>query len=300
MEARFPSMGGAAHVIVNGDEHLVDLARARLADLEARWTRFRDDSELSALNAAHGAAVIVSPETAEVVALAIDAWRRTGGLFDPTLLDDLVAAGYDRPFASLQRTHRVAPVPVLSRREASCADVWVDLTASLVAVPDHIGLDLGGIGKGRAADLVANELLDAGARGAAVAVGGDLRVAGEPDDAPAWTVGIDLPLGGALTDVVLIDGGVATSTRARRQWQTTHGVAHHLIDPTTRRPADNGVVQVTVVAGDAAWAEVYAKAAFLAGLPEGVTLLESAGMAGLFVDEDGELYRTPSFERFER
>jgi thiamine biosynthesis lipoprotein len=300
MEDRFPSMGGFAHVIVNGDAELIGIARARLAELEARWTRFTDDSELAKLNAAHGGPVIVSPETAAVIALAIDAWWRTGGRFDPTMLEELLAAGYDRTFSEVRSSRVVAPMRSLPFRDTSCADVWVDLDASMVAVPAGIALDLGGIGKGRAADVVALELLDAGARGAAIAVGGDLRVAGVPEDAEAWTVGIDLPLGGALTDVVLREGGVATSTRARRQWQTTEGVAHHLLDPATRRPADNGVVQVTVVAGDAAWAEVYAKAAFLAGLDEGPALLESAGMAGLFVDEDGELYRTTTFERFER
>jgi len=93
-------MGTWAHVVIagGGDRgQALDRARRRIDDLERRWSRFLPDSEVSRLNAGAGRPVLVSPETARLVARAVDAWRLTAGRFDPTVLPALVAAGYDRP-----------------------------------------------------------------------------------------------------------------------------------------------------------------------------------------------------------
>ena len=81
--------------------HLVQLAQDRIADLERRWSRFVDGSEISTLNRYAGAPVVVSPETVELVRRAIDAWRLTHGRFDPTVLGAVLRAGYDRSFETL-------------------------------------------------------------------------------------------------------------------------------------------------------------------------------------------------------
>jgi thiamine biosynthesis lipoprotein len=77
----------------------VDALEAR----EARWSRFRPTSELCRVNDAAGAPVVVSPDTFALIALAVDAWRDTGGRYDPTVLAALEAAGYDRDFDALAR-----------------------------------------------------------------------------------------------------------------------------------------------------------------------------------------------------
>src|SRR3954449_11188966 len=93
-------MGTEAQVVVVGGTPAdVEAAQARVEDLERRWSRFRPDSELQRLNAGAGGPVRVSADTRVLVEAAIDAWRDTGGRFDPTVLDALEAGGYDRPFA---------------------------------------------------------------------------------------------------------------------------------------------------------------------------------------------------------
>jgi len=95
-------MGSDAHlVIVGGDDDVLIRAIARIEELENRWSRFRPDSEVSALNARTGRPVTVSADTRLLVARAVEAWRLTGGSFDPTLLDDLLRIGYDRSFEQL-------------------------------------------------------------------------------------------------------------------------------------------------------------------------------------------------------
>lgn len=73
---------------------------------------------------------------------------------------------------------------------------------------------------------------------------------------------------------------------------------HHLLDPATGAPADSGVATVTVLAGDAWWAEALAKAAFVAGPTEGCALLERAGVEGLLVADDGRVVETSGLAAF--
>ena len=98
-EARFRAMGTDVHLAVLGeDPTLLDQARQRIEELEARWSRFRPDSLLSRINAAAGQPVAVDDETFDLITTAIGAWHGTGHRFDPTVLDAVVAAGYDRSF----------------------------------------------------------------------------------------------------------------------------------------------------------------------------------------------------------
>src|SRR6185503_5065324 len=90
-ERRFRAMGSDIHVIVvGGTAGLLDKAASRIEQLESRWSRFRPLSEVSVLNALAGELVEVSADTSFLVRRAVDAWRITGGSFDPTVLDDVV------------------------------------------------------------------------------------------------------------------------------------------------------------------------------------------------------------------
>lgn len=304
-EARFRAMGTDAHVIVVGGEPgLAARARARIDDLEARWSRFRPDSELCRLNAAGGRPAIVAPPTYELIEHAVDGWQLTGGRFDPTVLPALVAAGYDRSFEDIERdasesAASAAPAP-------GCSDIRLDPVVRAVTLPPGVTLDLGGIGKGFAADIVSAELVEAGARGACVNVGGDVRVRGiSPADDGGWIVEVASEPGveraHAALALGLADGAVATTSSRRRAWRRAGTFLHHVIDPRTGRPLDNPPTSATVVAGDAWRAEVLAKAAFIAAAPRHAqTVLAPAGATGLLVDADGAAHMLAGLEDFAR
>jgi thiamine biosynthesis lipoprotein len=281
---------------------MLDRAETRVSELEKRWSRFLADSELSQLNAHAGAPVFVSPETFELVSLAIESWRATEGLFDPTMLDALRDAGYDATFDEL--AERTSFVPASSAVSASgsrgLAGVELDARTSMVLAPSGLHLDLGGIGKGHAADVVFAMVMSAGASGACLDLGGDVRVGGIAADGGGWAVAIDDPFhpGEDLAVVGLAEGSVTTSSRLRRRWETDDGEAHHLIDPSTGRPARAGLAAVSVIAASAAWGEVHAKAALIAGPRDGVALLENAGLCGLLVADDGSVTHAGPFGRF--
>jgi FAD:protein FMN transferase len=98
--------------------------------------------------------------------------------------------------------------------------------------------------------------------------------------------------------VALRSGGVATSSRIRRAWGPAIDRRHHLIDPATGRSAHSGLASATVIASEAWQAEVLAKAAFIAGVSEGLFVLGSTGTEGLLVDDAGRAYPSAGFDRF--
>jgi thiamine biosynthesis lipoprotein len=294
-ESRFRVMGTDAHVlVVGGDGDSLQRAKRRLDDLESRWSRFRPDSELCRLNDLAGAPTVVSAETFALLEHALAAWSRTGGAFDPTVLAALEAAGYDRDFASIESVSPPRAAATVS--VPGCGGIVLDRLVRSVTLPPDVRIDLGGIGKGYAADLVASELLDDGAQGVCVNLGGDLRVDGRPPRGDAWVIDVE----DAPDHLIrLRAGAVATTSRRRRVWRRGDELAHHVIDPRTGAPAVTPWVSATVVSGDAVTAEPLAKATLLA--PELVLAdarLCDHGAAGFVVDEHAGVHHLADVERF--
>ena len=264
MERRFATMGTTAHVIVlGGSWSLTAVAQRHLEDLDARWSRFRSDSEVSRLNALTGAHVATSAETALLVRRMVEAWELTGGLCDASVHDAVVAAGYDRTFGLLARAGSPSAPAADDLVPRVPGMGGVTSGARWVHLPAGTRVDPGAIGKGLAADLVAEELIAAGADGVLVNVGGDLRVAGSGPDG-GWRVAVEGPLGGHAATLTLVHGAVATTTGARRRWATgSRSPAHHVIDPRHGAPAADPQRSVTVAAAEGWLAEALATAAFL-------------------------------------
>lgn len=248
LQRRFTAMGTDVQLLLDappGDSADAALARAEaeFERLEQSMSRFRPDSELSRLNR-EGRLDAASPDLARVVELALEARDATGGLFDPTIHDALVAAGYDRSFDDL-----VADGPAQSR-PVPCGGT-VDVEGFRIELGAGTRLDLGGIAKGYAVDRVCEFLAVAGP--CLVNAGGDLTVRGG-----SWAVGVT----GEVT-LELEHGAIATSGSDRRRWRRGGRELHHLIDPATGRPAESPFVRVTVVADTAVEADVLAKTTFL-------------------------------------
>jgi thiamine biosynthesis lipoprotein len=293
-ERTFRAMSADVHVVVvDGHESLLDRAQSRIDELERRWSRFLPGSEISALNRDAGRAVRVSSDTRELVEHALEAWRVTGGVYDPTVLGDLLRAGYDRSFEDMQPRERVDA----SDLHRGAGDIRID--GDLVQLPLDTGFDPGGIGKGLAADFVTRELLDAGATGVCVSVGGDVRVAGSPSAGDAWTIDVHHPdFEAPIARLGVRDGAVATSTTLRRRWTVGHEPMHHLIDTRTGRPANPRFELATVVSGAAWTADVLAKTLILDRHPEPFTLLHRTAAEGLVVDNDHNVIATAGLAAF--
>ncbi|MDI3298916.1 MAG: FAD:protein FMN transferase [Bacillota bacterium] len=281
-----------------GVEQAAARALERFAEVERVCTRFRPDSPLMRFNANRGAWQAVEPLLYDVVALARRAWRRTGGRFDPRVLEALVRIGYDRTLP-LERGPLRLPA-ARGRPRASGRAPWLGRRPRrrqlrLLGAP----LDLGGIGKGYAVRLAAREMARASAN-FLVNAGGDLYCRGGGPQGDGWHVGVEDPRGGEQPVAVLAvrDRAVCTSSIRRRRWLAGQEPVHHLIDPRTGEPADSGLLAVTVVGADPAWCEVWSKALFVEGEPAIATLAERERLAALWVTEEGELGWSSGLEAF--
>jgi len=290
-------MGCSSYIVVHGGTlALLDHAEARLRELESWWSRFLPTSDITLANLANGQPVRVHPDTLAVVSRALDAWRQTEGRLDITVLPAPLAHGYTHSTV----THAAAPT-IPGRRVGMSCMVRVDYETSMLTVPVNHAIDLGGIGKGMAADIVAEELVEAGATGALVNLGGDLAVQGVPADDSSWFLGIEDPRNPPqhVAMLRLQAGGVATSGTTIRRWVTDAGDrAHHLIDPVLGAPTASGVVTATVLAADAATAEAFATAAMMLPAGEAMAMLERVHLAGLAVDEHGSVFTTSTLKDF--
>jgi FAD:protein FMN transferase len=314
----FPALGGTAVVAVR-DGAALSAARAAaeqtVAEFDLACSRFRDDSELSALNAAAGSPVRVSPLLLEAVTASLRAARLTGGDVDPTIGQALIALGYDRDFADLTpgdsgaagagdsgpagagdsapagaggsgaahvRSISVASVP-------GWRTVQVDPGRSTIRLGRGVKLDLGATAKALAADRAAARAHAAAGCGVLVSLSGDLAIAGRPPG-EGWRVRVtddhrsevDAP-GQWIT---LRAGGLATSSTMVRGWQAGSRFAHHLVDPATGRPVAVVWRTVSVSAASCLDANIASTAAIVRG-EEAVAWLESLRLPSRLVRPDG-------------
>jgi thiamine biosynthesis lipoprotein len=291
----FKAMGSMAHVyVLDAAPLLLDWAVNEVERLEQLWSRFRPTSDLTRLNAAAGLGpVAVHPLVIRAVEYAIELWEETDGLFDPTVHDALAALGYSTTFDKGDTGERGDPAG--GGPTPGCRGIEIDVEAGTIALPAGVHLDLGGVGKGLAADIVAEGIVDRGGVGAAVGMGGDVRVAGTGPDRGGWEIDVEHPVTGAAKFLawpldVDHDAAIVTSTRLIRRWRAGGREVHHLVDPRTGTSADVETAAVIVAAHEAWWAEGLAKAALVADVTEGLRLLDRHDVVGWMVTVDGTVY----------
>jgi thiamine biosynthesis lipoprotein len=288
--ATFPALGTTATAVVT-DKASLPRARAILddviGDIDRSCSRFRDDSELSQVNAGAGRAVGVGSTLLDALEVALRAARLTDGDVDPTVGSSMRLLGYDRDFASVATSGEALACVV--ERVPGWWTIDVDHAARTVRVSDGVQLDLGATAKAFAADRAATRIAVEAGVGVLVSLGGDLAIAGPTPDG-GWPVlvtddhaaGPDAP----GQTVAIRSGGMATSSTTVRRWRRGDEDLHHIVDPTTGGAAASCWRTVTVVAGSCVDANVATTAAVVRG-EAALTWLEELALAGRLVHEDG-------------
>jgi len=245
-----------------------------LEAIDGAASRFRVDSELSRLNAAGPARVVVSPLLLEAVRLGIYAAEVTGGAVDPTLGHSLVSAGYDRDWRELTAVPADAPLGlgdriVVRRRRTGLwqsIELWDDPPG--VRIPRGVSLDLGATAKALAADRAARAANAVGGSGILVALGGDIATCGA---APAggWLIRVtdDHRAGPEAPGqtISIASGGLATSSIVTRRWLHRGWPMHHILDPRHGGPVQTPWRTVSVAAASCADANIAATAGIVLG-----------------------------------
>jgi thiamine biosynthesis lipoprotein len=297
---RFVLMGGPALVRFvdrQGRQRAEALARAAEGEarrIEAKFSRYREDSVVSRINQNAGRApVAVDGETARLLQTALDLALLTEGRFDPTV--GILRHAWDF------KAERVPSQAELDRL-LPMVDAGAVVLGPGTAFLRHPGMevDLGGVGKEYAVDRVADLLREAGVESAIVNFSGDVRTLGRRGDARPWSIGVlDPRERNRCRFAIRVGGsaGVATSGDYERAFVKDGVRYHHLLDARTGRPA-RGVASATVIAPTAFGAGFLATAAFLLGPEAGLKLLEtSPGVEGGLITEEGRLLQTAGLGR---
>ncbi len=264
---RFPALGTMATVVTAGGEAIdraEEVLRHEVEAIDRACSRFRADSEVSRLDQAHGYPVPISPLLAEAVATALMAAEMTDGAVDPTVGAAMVGLGYDRDFDEVPRASAVPsrprPVPGWRCVELSRSD-------RLLRVPEGVVLDLGATAKALASDRAAARVAALTGTAVLVNLGGDISVAGAPEE--GWAVGIapDSATAPGVADVVvaLRQGGLATSGTSVRTWRRAERQVHHIVDPATGDSAQTCWQLVSVAAPSCVMANAASTAAIVWG-----------------------------------
>jgi thiamine biosynthesis lipoprotein len=268
--ARFPLWGSTAVVAVTDADRLPEALAAVQATTDAfdqACSRFRPDSELSAVNRSAGRPVGVSPLFTRALAAGLRGAELTGGDVDPTVGTALIALGYDRDLdligagAGPVGQVRVAAVP-------GWQAVALQKQARTVTLKPGVQLDLGATAKALAADEAATAASERTGAGVLVSLGGDMAIAGEPP-AAGWRIrvtddhaaGVEAP-GQWIT---LRDGGLATSSTVARRWRSGDAEHHHVVDPGTGQPAAEVWRTASVTAASCLDANIASTAAIVRG-----------------------------------
>jgi thiamine biosynthesis lipoprotein ApbE len=262
-----------------------------LAAVDLACSRFRGDSELSALNARAGRRVKVGPLLLEALEVALRGAELTGGDVDPTVGRALELAGYDRDWRLLAApTGQPAPAAhVVARPRAGWRALQLDRRCSSVRVPRGIRLDLGATAKAWAADRAAAAAAGSAGCGVLVGIGGDMAAAGTPP-AEGWQVRVTddhrSPPTAPGQTVSIRSGGLATSGTGVRRWSHEGATMHHIIDPGTGLPVRETWRTVSVAATSCTDANIAATAALVraARAPE---WLAEVGLPARLVDDGG-------------
>lgn len=266
--------------------------------LEQMLSRFIPDSEISRINSTAGIGYEkVSNETYNVISRAIEFSRCCQGFFDITI----------GPLASLwsnAKEERKPPVGEVIRKVLP----FVNYT-DLVLKPEEevIGLrnqgqliDLGGIAKGFAADMILKVYQRYGITSAFTNFGGNVAVLGAKPDGTPWRIGIRHPRldNGLIGSVSMINKSVVTSGDYQRFFYDSSGRRyHHILNPKTGYPSESGLISVTIIADSSMDADALSTIIFLLGRNKGSMLLKSfPGTEAILIDTDLTVYITRGLE----
>ncbi|MCW8918807.1 MAG: FAD:protein FMN transferase [Gammaproteobacteria bacterium] len=264
-------------------------ASERLRALEATLSSWKPGSEIYRLNDNGGKWIKLGADALALLQRAKTIHAETDGAFDVTIgaLWDLYP--FRDPLAPLPSAGQIAA----ALRHVGAERIEIDLATSRARLPAGMRVNLGGIGKGYAAQIAIETLRAHGIDNAAVSAGGDLYLLGGKQAGP-WTVRIENPRweGQSIEQFTLRDRSVATSGDGRRYLLRDGKRYSHIVDPRSGQLVQ-GVQSATVITDDPTLADAYATAVCVLGPQAGMRWVEArAGVEALIIDANGTVSRS--------
>lgn len=270
------------------DETVLDLAAERIYALEELFSVTLEGSEIYELNR-NGTATL-SPDTSALLTTALELCESTNGALDITVYPIVSAWGFTTG------EYRIPTDDELSTLLERVDHRQLTLNGDTVTAPNGVMTDLGSVAKGYTGDWVCALLREYGVTSALLNLGGNVQALGSKPDGSKWRIAIRSPESADeyIGIVSVSDAAVITSGGYERCFVGEDGrTYHHIIDPSTARPAENELSSVTMIGESGTLCDAMSTALFVMGRERGTEYLSTRDdLDVIFVTKSGDIYIT--------
>ncbi len=276
----------------SNDESLIDEAFALCDAYEAKLSRTLKGSEIYNLN--HGISNTVSSETAELISIGLSYGEISNGAFDITIepLSSLWDFTADNPAVPSQDALTNA-MPLVNYQNVSLNNNQIIFSA------EDMGIDLGAIAKGYIADAIKDFLVTKGVTSAIINLGGNILCVGSHPDGTPFEIGIQKPFADhneTIDSITIQDQSVVSSGIYERFFEEDGTLYHHILNPKTGLPYDNGLISVTIISNKSVDGDALSTTCFALGLEKGMELINNrSDVKAIFITNDYELHYSENF-----
>lgn len=274
-------------------EAAVEEAISEIKRLDALWSVGNENSEVSRLNAE--GSLTLSEETSDLIAEALDLFRETDGAFDITiypLMDEWGFTTQNYQVPSEDRIHALL-------KKVDAGQLKYDPGTGQLTLPQGMKIDLGGIAKGYTSAHIMDVFSRYDIVSGLVSLGGNVQTYHRKPDGSLWRVGVENPdpTAGQLasSDYVgvleVADKAIITSGGYERYFEENGKRYHHILDPSTGYPSDQGLISVTIVSEDGCLADGLSTSLFVMGLDRSLEYWRNhkEDFDAVFVDREGRI-----------
>ena len=284
----FFAMDTAMEFTVYGEANLLDEAKSIICSVEEQVSVTDEHSDIYAIN--HTGSGKLSGNSAELMEQALELCRRTDGALDISVYPIVRAWGFTTGNYQVPDEETIQSLLPL----VDYTKIQYDASTGTVALLEGMEIDLGSIAKGYAGQLAAQMLRERGVESALLNLGGNVQTVGTKPDGSPWQIGIKDPKGeDAMMVLSIADQAVVTSGGYERYFEQDGQTYWHIMDPFTGRPADSGLISVTIVGDEGVVCDGLSTALFVMGLEKAADLWAQSGdFEAVFVTASGEVYIT--------
>lgn len=274
-------------------ETALNRSEERVSELENLWSVTNENSEIYAINHSNGESVAVSSETAELIDFSIEISEITDGALDCSIYPILREWGFTTSDYKIPTEEKISELLAYTDYRK------INFNGESVQIPKNMQIDLGAVGKGYTGDLIVEILKENGVESALLDLGGNIQTIGKKPDGTEWKIGLRSPFDeGNFATLEVSDCAVITSGGYERYFVGDDGETYwHILNPKTGKPANSGLISVTVIGNEGRLCDALSTSLFVMGLERASELWKNRDdFEMVLVTENGKIYLTEGLE----
>lgn len=284
---------------IAGDDELLSEAEEKIRDLEKKLSVTDEGSEISALN--HDKAAYLSSDTKNIMSGALSICAETDGALDISIYPVLKEWGFttgeykvpdDTRITELLKEVDYNKINMVSGEEDK--ENKNDIS---VQIPENMEVDLGSVVKGYTSTMLYDFFTENGVKSGLINLGGNVQCIGNKLNGEMWNIAIKSPYLDSKTGIIGVlkasDEAVITSGGYERYFEEDGKIYHHIIDPSTGKPADNGLSSVTIIGKDGLKCDGYSTSLYIMGLDKSIEFWrKNLDFDAIFITDDRKVFVT--------